>query len=33
MEREWLIGQQIDRLAAEDGDIPGKFCLSLKKSL
>ena len=23
MEREWLIGQQIDRLAAEDGDIPG----------
>ena len=23
MEREWLIGQQIDKLAAEDGDIPG----------
>jgi len=29
MEREWLIGQQIDRLAAEDGDIPGMLLARL----
>ena len=29
MEREWLIGQQIDKLAGGDGDVPGTFVARL----